>query len=145
MKSATAWLWGLAAVGLLAAVAVRRMPWPVPFAGVTSPFGERDGTFHNGIDLRAPIGTPVAAPLAGEVLETGYDERGGFYLVALLSNAVRAGFAHLRDLPTVAAGDAFAAGDVLAYTGDTGNARGPHLHYTLKRGDTWLDPANYSA
>lgn len=144
MKDATKWLLGLGAVAVLAAVA-SRMPWPVPFLAITSPFGDRDGEFHNGVDLRAPVGTPVTAPRAGEVLETGYDAAGGNYLVVLLSNGIRAGFAHLQALPDLVAGDAFAAGETLAFTGDTGNARRPHLHYTLKRGDTWLDPEKLSA
>jgi len=144
VKSGTAWLLGLGAV-VLAAAAASRMPWPVPFVAVTSPFGPRDGVFHNGVDLRAPIGTPVSAPRAGAVLEVGYNAVAGNYLVVQLVNGLRAGFAHLRDSPLVLVGDVFAPGDVLAYTGNTGNAAGPHLHYTLRRGDTWLDPETLSA
>ena len=144
MKDAGKWLLGIGAVAVLAAVA-SRMPWPVSFLAVTSPFGDRDGVFHNGIDLRAPVGTPVTAPRAGAVVDVGYDDAGGNYLVAMLSNGKRIGFAHLRDMPALDVGDVFAKGALLAFTGESGNARGPHLHLTLKQGDTWLDPAKHFA
>lgn len=144
MKDAGKWLLGLGAVAMLAAVA-SRMPWPVPFLAITSPFGDRGGTFHNGVDLRAAVGTPIVAPRAGKVVESGYNGSGGNYLVVLLSNGKRMGLAHMRDWSQLGAGDVFAAGRVLGYTGDTGNVTGPHLHLTLKDGDVWLDPEKYFA
>ncbi len=142
MKDAGKWLLGLGAVAVLAAVA-SRMPWPVPFQGITSPFRSSDRPEHNGVDLRAAVGTPITAPRDGVVADIGYDDAGGNYLVAMLANGKRLGLAHLRDMPALDVGDVFARGALLAFTGESGNARGPHLHLTLKAGDVWLDPAKH--
>lgn len=140
--------WGWIAGGIAAALvaaAVVRLRWPLDHVFITSPFGEMRPTGpHNGVDLRASIGTPVLAPGPGVVAETGTNDRSGRYLVMMLDNGLRAGFAHLSEWVAMD-GDRVAPGDVLALTGATGNATAPHLHYTLRRGDTWLDPSDFSA
>jgi murein DD-endopeptidase MepM/ murein hydrolase activator NlpD len=135
--------YGWAAVGIGTAIALAiaysRMRWPV-LGRITSKFGEpRPSGPHNGVDIAAPIGTPVRAPFTGVVTFTGYTERGGNTVVMELENGYRAGFAHLSRID-VATGDAVGKGVVIGAVGSTGTSTGPHLHYTLKRDGEWVDP-----
>jgi murein DD-endopeptidase MepM/ murein hydrolase activator NlpD len=116
--------------------------YPVPSGHVTSPFGDRVDPVtgapvehHNGIDLRAPEGTPLSAPGPGTVLRAWSDDLNG--------NAIRIkvgdktfGFAHLQLPFLVKSGDTFNTGDVLAHTGGggphEGKSTGPHLHLTMR-------------
>lgn len=137
MKQATAITLGTVAAVLLA-LAVRRMRWPV-VGTITSRFRSPERPTHNGVDIAAPVGTPVLAPDAGTVLEKYWHADGGNSLVVMLDNGDRLGFAHLSGFNVVPA-QRFDASDVLGYTGATGNARGAHLHLTVKRGGDFIDP-----
>lgn len=138
-----AWIAG-GALLLALAYAARRMPWPVAGAVITSGFKTPDRPTHNGVDIRAAVGTPILAPFAGVVTERYTHERGGRSLVVHLDNGLRAGFAHLSEW-VASVGDRFRAGDLLGYTGNTGTTTGPHLHYTLSRDGMPLDPETLSA
>lgn len=99
---------------------------------------------HSGMDIAAGLGTPVHAPLAGVVLDTGdyffagrsvwVDHGGG--LLSLLC--------HLSEI-SVAAGDPLAAGQVLGQVGATGRVTGPHLHWTVTLNRASVDPALWLA
>jgi hypothetical protein len=114
--------------------------WPV--AGeVTQWFGENPDRYvrfgepgHNGIDIACPVGTPVRAVSAGEVMFAGWDENYGWYMrlwhAAIESHAF---YAHLDELAATV-GDAVGRGDVVARSGNSGNSSGPHLHFELRGG-----------
>lgn len=111
---------------------------------VTSPFGaQRAGGYHRGVDLRAAIGTPVHAPYAARVDDVFTEDEGGNVVRLALQrpdggyaaetsmsddSGLLVSFLHLQSA-AVKKGDVVNAGDVVAYSGNTGrNTDGPHLH-----------------
>lgn len=120
------------------------MAWPVP-GPITSGFQSPERPTHNGVDIAAPVGTPIRAALPGVVVSRYWHDDGGNSLRVTYDNGYTAGFAHLSAYE-VNQGDTFAANAVLGYTGETGNARGPHLHYTVRDPDgEYVDPVTVSA
>jgi peptidoglycan LD-endopeptidase LytH len=122
--------------------------FPVAEAGLGSVVGRfgdpRDGgrRTHLGVDIAAPIGTPVVAPVAGIVERTGSGGAGGRAVWLRESGADRVYyFAHL-DAIHVQAGQRVSAGHRLGTVGISGNAAGtvPHLHFTVHEGSSVLDP-----
>jgi len=104
---------------------------------ISSPFGERTHpvtgaySFHNGIDIAVPEGTPVYAPSSGIVSGWLTNDTGGNQMVIKLANGWKVGFAHLHSR-LVEPNEPVSAGQLIARTGETGNATGPHLHLTVK-------------
>jgi len=132
------YLLGAAAVVLLAYRTARRLRRPVnPVAGtVTSPFGSRPApaagasTWHNGVDISVPAGTPVRSPWSGTVRSVYTNASGGRQMIVAHPNGYLTGYAHLNSW-TAAKGSAVRAGQELCRTGSTGISTGPHLHFTL--------------
>jgi murein DD-endopeptidase MepM/ murein hydrolase activator NlpD len=94
---------------------------------------------HNGLDIGVPIGTPVQAALSGIVLATGdtdlsHDAAGdqcwsfGKWIMLEHSNGLNTMYAHLSVI-SVSKGQSVNTGDVIGYSGMTGYATGPHLHF----------------
>lgn len=117
-------------------------------APVTSPFGLRDDpvdgeeAFHYGIDLGAPAGEKIKCAASGTAEEVGTSSEYGNYALIRHSDTVYTLYAHCdRVLPV--AGDTVTAGQVIATVGDTGRATAPHLHFEIRDGETWLDPARF--
>jgi len=94
------------------------------------------GKWHNGIDLRAPIGTPVLAAESGVVAAAGnqdaYCPRGAYgkFVVINHNNNLTTLYGHFSRL-LVQKGDTVTRGQVIGYSGQTGFATGPHLHFTV--------------
>jgi murein DD-endopeptidase MepM/ murein hydrolase activator NlpD len=92
------------------------------------------GHGHDGLDIAAPIGTPVHAALAGVVIGTGNTDavRGcysfGKWVMIKHNNGLNTMYAHLSQI-AVYQGESLNTGDVLGYSGETGYATGPHLHF----------------
>lgn len=120
----------------------RLWQWPLDRVRVTSTFGERSGTFHEGIDLEAPVGTPVHAVEVGRVVFTA-SRIGGYGRTVILEHP-RSGlltvYAHLQR-PLVKEGRWVSRGQTIALSGQSGNASGPHLHFEIRKGITPIDPA----
>ena len=116
--------------------------WPVDNAKVTQYFGNTAfalaggyaGKGHNGIDLRAAVGTPLRAALTGTIIGTGNTDavRGcysyGKWVMIKHGNGLSTLYAHLSQV-NVAQGDSVATGELIGYSGNTGYATGPHLHF----------------
>lgn len=145
-----AWQW--IAVGILGALAftAARLRWPLPGysvgTGEGSDYGPRPSpvpgasTMHRGVDIPAPVGTPVLSPIAGTVVARFFDAAHGGGNTLVVENATwRAGFAHLSAF-FVPLGASVAAGEPVAAVGNTGASTGPHLHYSLKRDGEFVDP-----
>ena len=124
---------------------------PVQGAALTQPFGctaldiepwsDQCAThhFHSGIDLAAPLDTPVHAAHAG--IAALYRERGGYglYIVIAKDAQLSTLYGHL-DWPLVQQGDVVAAGQTIALMGSTGNSTGPHLHFEVRIAGVPVDP-----
>ncbi len=99
---------------------------------VTSAFGARKGK-HKGIDLATHdagepvVGLPVFAVAPGVVARLPDDDSGGMMLVLELVDGAEVKYAHLSDR-SVVVGDLVGAGDRIAFSGNTGDVTGPHLH-----------------
>ncbi|TSC68143.1 MAG: peptidase M23 [Parcubacteria group bacterium Gr01-1014_66] len=95
-----------------------------------------NGKPHNGIDIRAPIGTPIYAAESGEVWETGNTDAFpgclsyGKWVLIKHPNNLSTLYAHLSQIGSIR-GSSVSRGDLIGYTGDTGYATGPHLHLTV--------------
>lgn len=124
----------------------RVLSWPLDVIKITQYFGNTafaranpqvySGLGHNGIDFRASIGTPVKSALKGKVRGIGNTDtvcRGGSYGKWVLidhDNGLSTLYAHFS-LIKVGEGDYVETGQVIGYSGDTGYATGPHLHFTV--------------
>jgi murein DD-endopeptidase MepM/ murein hydrolase activator NlpD len=124
-----------ARLGELAASRAARAPKTVlPAQGrLSTCFCMRWGQMHWGIDLAAPLGTPIYAATDGVVLRAG--PATGFGNAVYIQDAdgnVHI-YGHMRYY-SVRAGDVVSAGDQIAKVGNQGQSTGPHLHYEIHRG-----------
>lgn len=83
---------------------------------------------HNGIDYRAPKGTPVYAAGDGKVIKSDYTQFNGHYVFIQHANDIVTKYLHFTKR-TVKQGQRVRQGQVIGYVGDTGMASAPHLHY----------------
>jgi len=114
--------------------------WPVAAPRLTSAFGTRWGKNHEGIDMAAPIGTPVFAAAAGDVIYAGDQVHGyGNMIVIKHGSDLVTVYAH-NSLLLVHTGDRVNVGQEIARVGDTGRATAPHLHFEVRRGEVPQDP-----
>jgi murein DD-endopeptidase MepM/ murein hydrolase activator NlpD len=94
---------------------------------VTSGFGGRWGSFHQGLDIAAPIGTPIHVPLAGTVIDSGPASGFGLWVRVRHDDGTVTTYGHInRSL--VKKGQKVAAGEEIAEVGNRGHSTGPHLH-----------------
>ena len=98
---------------------------------VSSAFGTRWGHSHNGIDIAAPVGTPIRAPLAGEVVASGPASGFGLWVRVRHDDGTVTTYGHVnRSLVTV--GEQVTAGEEIAEVGNRGHSTGPHLHMEVR-------------
>ncbi|HEY3566966.1 MAG TPA: peptidoglycan DD-metalloendopeptidase family protein [Thermoanaerobaculia bacterium] len=96
---------------------------------------------HYGVDYGAPVGTPVQVTANGTVVSAGWDKGGGNVVKVQHGGGYMTAYLHLsRFAPGIRPGARVRQGDIIAYTGATGLATGPHLDYRVKLHDTWIDP-----
>ncbi|HNR35931.1 MAG TPA: M23 family metallopeptidase [Candidatus Hydrogenedentes bacterium] len=120
------------------------IPLDPPLYTVTSPFGERQGGFHQGMDLQASKDTPVLAAAAGTVVFSG-KERGYGRIVKLdHGNGLMTAYAHLSS-SCVNVRDVVRQGDRIGRVGASGNATAPHLHFEVHVNGHPVNPAPYIA
>ncbi|WP_174298448.1 M23 family metallopeptidase, partial [Sphingomonas bacterium] len=116
---------------------------------VTSGFGPRFHPLlgftrmHKGIDIGAPIGTPVVAAAAGTVRSAGWSGGYGRFVRLDHPGSLATGYGHLSGM-AVHAGEAVRAGQVIGYVGSSGLSTGPHLHWEVWRNGTAIDPLRLS-
>jgi murein DD-endopeptidase MepM/ murein hydrolase activator NlpD len=117
--------------------------WPVAMPRLSSPFGKRWGKDHEGIDMVAPIGTPVYAAAAGNVIYAGDQVHGyGNMVVVKHKDGLVTVYAH-NSLLKVHVGDNVTTGQEIALVGDTGRATAPHLHFEVRRNEVPQDPMQF--
>ena len=103
--------------------------------------------FHQGIDLAAPMYTPIRAAGAGVVVFAGpnpYDPYPKAWIVIIAhSESLQTWYAHVDNgarAPVVSAGDTVVAGQLIAYVGMTGRTTGPHLHWAVVFNGSFVNP-----
>jgi murein DD-endopeptidase MepM/ murein hydrolase activator NlpD len=112
--------------------------FPLDKARLTSQFGMRADpftghpSFHNGIDLGAPVGTPVYAAKDGKVMEVGYNKIYGNYVLVQHSGNYQTVYGHLSKILVTLYQDV-QGGEIIAKTGMSGRCTGPHLHFEIRR------------
>lgn len=114
--------------------------WPLRKGGLSSFFGSRGDSYHEGIDIRANAGTPVYAAREGVVIYSGRGIRGyGNVVIVKHKGGFATVYAHNK-FNTVRRGEKVKRGALLARVGATGRATGPHLHFEVRRGELPQDP-----
>ena len=114
-------------------------------AEVTNPYGwqahpvTKQKSLHSGVDLAADYGTNVLAVADGTVLDCSYDAAYGYILTLEHENGVQTQYAHLSEF-LVNAGAEVRQGQIIAKTGDSGWATGPHLHLGVLIDGEAVDP-----
>lgn len=100
--------------------------------------------WHNGIDIAAPMGTPVRASGDGVVVFAGanpYDPYPKAVIVIIAhSTVLQTWYAHLEPGVPVRAGQRVSQGQVIGYVGMTGRTSGPHLHWSVVLNDAFSNP-----
>lgn len=96
---------------------------------------------HNGVDFRAPMGSPIVAAGDGTVQLISYQKGYGKYVRIRHIGGYSTTYAHLSSAaPGLKVGQRVKQGEVIAYVGSTGYSTGPHLYYELRIGDRYVDP-----
>ena len=115
--------------------------WPVD-GTVASAFGPRGDTYHDGVDISAPVGTPVRAARSGRVLYS--DELRGYGNLLILDHGqgYATVYAHNR-ANKVTTGAVVRQGDVIAEVGDSGDSSEPSLHFEVRKDNIARNPVFY--
>ncbi|TLF82663.1 M23 family metallopeptidase [Nocardia cyriacigeorgica] len=117
----------------------------LPAIGVfTSGFGQRWGTFHNGIDVAGPIGTPIYAVANGTVIDAGPAQGFGLWVRIRHDDGSISVYGHMYDF-FVSVGERVPAGMQIARMGNRGDSTGPHLHFEVIVGGQHVDPQRWLA
>ncbi len=115
---------------------------------ISSYFGEREhpingeDDIHNAIDIAVEEGSCVAAAWDGVVTETGYNQVSGNYVWLVHKNGNETFYCHLSEI-LVNDNAVIRAGETIAFSGNTGNSTGPHLHFAVKENGEFVDPLDY--
>jgi murein DD-endopeptidase MepM/ murein hydrolase activator NlpD len=121
--------------------------WPVE-GKVSSGFGDREdpfngeGAFHAGVDILAPMGTPIRAPSDGYVVSSGPASGYGREIVLDHGHGLHTVYGHMSALVAIA-GEHVLRGQVIGYVGQSGRATCPHLHYEVRINNVPVNPHKY--
>ena len=134
-------------------IAGLKLSWPMVSFQITQRFGPTSFAlepplgqyrhFHTGVDLSAPLGTPVMAAADGVVVAVGHGASGyGNFVVIAHGGGIATLYGHLL-VTSVSAGKTVARGQVIGLEGSTGFSTGPHLHFELRVYEQVTDPMPY--
>nr|WP_297623431.1 M23 family metallopeptidase [Nocardia sp.] len=110
----------------------------------TSGFGSRWGTFHAGVDIAAPIGSPIYAVAAGTVIDAGPAQGFGLWVRIRHDDGTISVYGHMYDF-FVSVGERVPAGMQIARIGNRGDSTGPHLHFEIIINGQHVDPQPWLA
>ena len=122
---------------------------PLKSYTITSTFGNRVHPvlgytrFHEGVDMSAPINTPIYAARSGKVTRASYQDGGaGYYVNISHGDGFSSIYMHMTRY-IVSAGQYVEQGQVIGYVGSTGLSTGPHLHFGIAKGGQYVNPMKY--
>ena len=124
------------------------MIWPTSASYISSYFGYRisptygASTYHEGLDIAGSTGDPIWAAAGGTVTAAGDGGGMGNYVTISHGNGVSTVYMHCSAL-YVSAGQYVSQGETIAAMGSTGISTGPHLHFSVVVGGTYVDPLGY--
>ena len=114
--------------------------WPVN-GPITSGFGMRWGTMHEGIDIGVPCGTPIHAAASGTVIYSGWADGYGNFVVIDHGNGLATAYGHQSAI--YVSGGAVSQGQTIGAVGSTGHSTGCHLHFEVRVNGSPVDPLGY--
>ncbi len=123
--------------------------WPV-LGPITSGFGQREdpvlgtgeGEFHKGVDIGAPLGTPIHATADGTVVSAGLGNGYGREVIIDHGHDVKTLYGHMSGF-NVIAGQTVFRGEIIGYVGHSGRTTGNHVHYEVRIRDIAVNPHKY--
>ncbi|NYE57640.1 M23 family metallopeptidase [Carboxydothermus ferrireducens] len=118
-----------------------RFIWPAR-GGINSPFGERWGRIHEGIDIDGSTGDPVRASRDGVVTFAGWEDGYGKLIVLDHAGPYKTRYGHLSKI-LVREGQRVEAGDIIGLIGSTGRSTGSHLHFEILINGNPVNPLKY--
>ncbi len=122
--------------------ASRQFAWPLWSGTVTSGFGMRHGTMHDGVDIAAPVGTAVHAADSGVVVFVGRLNGYGNTVIVRHSDNFVTVYGHNSRI-LVSEGSAVARGQNIAEVGTSGRTTGPNLHFEVRYDNHAYNPLSY--
>lgn len=104
--------------------------------------------FHNGIDIPSSVGTPVYPVSSGVISYIGFSSSYGHYIIITYTNGYKSLYGHMSGDYPFSIGEYVSSSDIVAYVGPkylpdgslNGFTTGPHLHFTLYKSNTLIDP-----
>lgn len=127
-----------------------KVTWVVPcsYRQFSSPFGNREAptagasTYHEGVDLAGPEGTPIYATRSGTVTASTFGRAAGYYVTINHGDGFSSIYMHMTRY-VVKKGQTVEQGQLIGYMGATGIATGSHLHFGISYKGVYVNPANY--
>ena len=129
-------------VGTMPQAATGRLMRPVRGGYISSAFGTRRSGYHTGLDIAVPMRTQVMAADGGTVTASGWGGGYGYYVKISHGNGLETLYAHNSTL-VVKKGQKVSKGQLIAYSGSTGNSTGPHVHFEVRKNGAFQNPLNY--
>lgn len=123
---------------------------PCSYVMITSPFGMRNSptagasTYHQGVDLGGPAGTPIYASRSGVVTVATFSSSAGYYVTINHGDGFSSIYMHMTNY-VVSGGAAVSAGQLIGYMGSTGISTGNHLHFGIAYNGAYVNPCAYVA
>ena len=109
---------------------------------ISSRFGMRRGRHHDGLDIAAPLGTPVKAADGGDVIFVGTSGTYGKLIKIDHGAGFQTWYGHLSAY-SVKVGDKVYKGQIIGAVGNTGRSTGPHLHFEIRKNGVPKNPSSY--
>lgn len=115
---------------------------PISGGRLSSGFGARWGTVHQGIDWACSTGTSIMASCGGTVIQAGWYGGYGYCVTIQHGNGMQTRYAHMSRV-LVSVGDYVQQGEVIGRSGSTGNSTGPHVHFEIIVNGIKVNPLTY--